>query len=111
MLFIPIQSGTALDLPFLYLPDGRLKEKTLVSHATSALQDAASNILRGGVVNAGMSFLKGISSIGNIDKAKQISTSTRTSAADVISISGCKDRQTSADTHVHGLFVFAPLEQ
>lgn len=63
---------------------------------------AAQSYMRGDV--GGM--LKGVMSIGkrvmNGDKAQNVMKQTRTSHADVISWSGCKDSQTSADTSMQG---------
>lgn len=89
-------------MPYQYLPDGRLKEKNLVNHASSTLQSAATSFLKGGSIGAGMSLFKGLSNIGNIDKSKKITQRDRTTFANVVSLSGCKDKQTSADTHVQG---------
>lgn len=68
-----------------------------------------------GILTSGMSYLKGdkmgalkgIFSVvkkaaGSDSKAEQYSKQTRTSSADVISWSGCKDDQTSADTQEAG---------
>ncbi len=49
-----------------------------------------------------MALFKGIQGLQNFESAKKKSKETRTSNADVVSLSGCKDKQTSADTHVKG---------
>ncbi len=79
-----------------------MKEQTIASAAGSTLQDAATTYLKKGAVGAGMALLKGVQGLQNFENAKKKMKGTRTSQAEVISLSGCKDKQTSADTHVHG---------
>ena len=43
-----------------------------------------------------------LSALGNEGQAQEITAQTRSSQADVIMFSGCKDNQTSADTNVSG---------
>ncbi|EPY51165.1 metacaspase Pca1 [Schizosaccharomyces cryophilus OY26] len=103
-IFDSCHSGGALDLPFTYSTKGVLKEPNM-------LKESGMNVL-----NAGMSYMSG--DIGGIfnnvksvfqkasggfnNSAVQYSRQYKFSPADVISISGCKDSQTSADTNVNG---------
>nr|P0CM58.1 RecName: Full=Metacaspase-1; Flags: Precursor [Cryptococcus neoformans var. neoformans JEC21]P0CM59.1 RecName: Full=Metacaspase-1; Flags: Precursor [Cryptococcus neoformans var. neoformans B-3501A] len=96
-------SGTALDLPYIYSTEGVIKEPNLLAEAGQGLLSAGMSYLRGDT--GGM--LQGIMGIGKkvmnqnsgaMEKARQ----TKTSPADVISWSGCKDSQTSADTQEAG---------
>jgi hypothetical protein len=102
---IPSQhSATALDLPYVYSTEGKIKEPNLLAEAGSGAMSAATSYLRGdmsGVFGALGGLAKKAMS-GN--KGQEISRRTRTSAADVISFSGCKDDQTSADTCVVHVF-------
>ncbi|XAO21324.1 metacaspase-1 [Cryptococcus bacillisporus CA1280] len=96
-------SGTALDLPYIYSTEGVIKEPNLLAEAGQGLLSAGMSYLRGDT--GGM--LQGIMGIGKkvmnqnsgaLEKTRQ----TKTSPADVISWSGCKDSQTSADTQEAG---------
>ncbi|KAG0378022.1 Ca(2+)-dependent cysteine protease [Mortierella sp. AD032] len=97
-------SGSALDLPFTYSTSGQLKDQ-------SVLQGVGS-----GLMGVGMSYLRGDlggvkNSIGNIGKKigrpgnRQRIVQTKSSPSDCIMFSGCKDNQTSADTHETGQVV------
>jgi metacaspase-1 len=71
--------------------------------AGQGLLSAVSSYARGdigGVFKSAMGIVKTAS--GKNTKADKISKATKTSPADVISFSGCKDSQTSADTHEAG---------
>lgn len=96
-IFDSCHSGSALDLPYIYSTEGKIKEPNLMLEAGQGLFTAATSYMRGDMSGV----IRGISSIistGSNRKAEEISRKTRTSSADVISWSGCKDSQTSADT-------------
>ncbi|KAJ3503123.1 hypothetical protein NLJ89_g8572 [Agrocybe chaxingu] len=82
-IFDSCHSGSALDLPYIYSTEGKIKEPNLAAEAGQAM----------GLVKT---------ATGSSQKADKISKATRTSPADVISFSGCKDSQTSADTEEAG---------
>lgn len=94
-IFDSCHSGTALDLPYIYSTQGVLKEPNLA-------KDAGTNIL--GILSAygqgdfnGM-FKKGMGLFNRAtkgDEAHAKTLATKTSAADVIMLSGSKDDQTS----------------
>ena len=99
-------SGTGMDLPYLYNSDGSLKKYSPVKQIGNNLKQAGMSILSGrGSIGAAIglvsSTLQTLS--GNHERAEQISQQTRTSQADVILFSGCKDYQTSADTNIQGV--------
>jgi len=92
-------SGSALDLPYIYSTEGKIKEPNLLAEAGKGLMTAVSAYAKKdmrGLFNAGVGLVKTAS--GNIQKIDANARATRTSPADVISWSGCKDSQTSADT-------------
>jgi len=103
-VFDSCHSGTALDLPFVYLPTGGYQG---VGPSKSQI---ASNLL-----DAGLTFLKGDKS-GAAKKAGGViwegvqakfgsaeKQNTNSSPSDVVMISGCRDDQTSADASIGGM--------
>ncbi|KAG8686199.1 Ca(2+)-dependent cysteine protease [Ceratobasidium sp. 423] len=98
-IFDSCHSGSALDLPYIYSTEGKIKEPNLLAGAGQGLLSAGLSYARGdmgGVVKGIGSLLK--TATGSQKKANEYAKQTRTSPADVISWSGCKDSQTSADT-------------
>jgi len=95
-------SGSALDLPYEYGIQGVLKEPNLLAEAGQGLLGAGMSYLRGdmsGVIKTGTALFKKVTSgRGATERARQ----TKTSPADVIQFSGCKDYQTSADAVEQG---------
>lgn len=99
-IFDSCHSGTALDLPYIYSTQGVLKEPNLA-------KDAGTNIL--GMLSAygqgdlnGM-FKKGLGLFTRATKGEEAhakTLATKSSAADVIMLSGSKDDQTSADATI-----------
>ncbi|KAG6879553.1 Ca(2+)-dependent cysteine protease [Termitomyces sp. T32_za158] len=102
-IFDSCHSGSVLDLPYIYSTEGKIKEPNLAAEAGQGLLSAVTSYARGdmgGVLKSAMGLMKTVT--GNQDKANQYAKATRTSPADVISWSGCKDSQTSADTQEQG---------
>ncbi|RDB25794.1 Metacaspase-1B [Hypsizygus marmoreus] len=102
-IFDSCHSGSALDLPYIYSTEGKIKEPNLAAEAGQGLLSAVTSYARGdmgGVFKSAMGLVK--TATGSNAKADKISKATRTSPADVISWSGCKDSQTSADTQEAG---------
>ncbi|KAJ6494860.1 caspase domain-containing protein [Mycena vitilis] len=97
-IFDSCHSGSALDLPYIYSTEGKLKEPNLAAEAGTSLKTAFTSYTSGdigGALKAGLGLVK--TATGGGQKAEKYARATRTSPADVISWSGCKDSQTSAD--------------
>ncbi|KAG8213122.1 metacaspase-1 [Butyriboletus roseoflavus] len=102
-IFDACHSGSALDLPYTYSTEGKIKEPNVTLGAAKGLFSTLASFQSkdvGGVVH-GVTDLFRVAS-GSAQKASQYTKATRSSAADVISWSGCKDSQTSADAQIRG---------
>ncbi|KAG0210306.1 Ca(2+)-dependent cysteine protease [Mortierella sp. GBA30] len=94
-------SGSALDLPYIYSTTGNLKEPNMLADVGTGVLSAGMAYMQGDMGGV----LRGLGSLGkklmapkNRDKALE----TKSSPADCIMFSGCKDTQTSADAHEQG---------
>lgn len=99
-------NGSGLDLPYEYNSDGSLKRFRPEKQLLSTLTSVGMNLMGGRTVGALTSAVQGLQSLmnpGRGQQAEQVAQQTRTSMAEVISFSGSKDSQTSADTVVHGV--------
>ncbi|KAF8988795.1 Ca(2+)-dependent cysteine protease [Haplosporangium bisporale] len=94
-------SGSALDLPYIYSTSGQLKEATVIGDVGNGLANAGKSYLMGDLNG----MIKGLSGIGKRvtnPGSREKALREKSSPADVIMFSGCKDTQTSADTHEQG---------
>lgn len=103
-LFDSCHSGTALDLPFVYLTKGVIKEPNLAKDFGKDALGAAMDYARGDVGGAlgmvGGMIKKAMNR--QSESTRQAVIQAKFSPADVILISGCKDDQTSADARENG---------
>lgn len=102
-IFDSCHSGSCLDLPYIYSTEGKVKEPNLLAEAGQGALNAGMSYLRGDVGGAltGL-FGLGKQMLGTNSNAEAITRQTKTSPADVVMFSGCKDSQTSADTQEAG---------
>ncbi|KAL0085008.1 caspase domain-containing protein [Phycomyces blakesleeanus] len=98
-VFDSCHSGTALDLPYIYSPEGHIKTKSLIRQAGEGLLGISTSH-KGGAMNLISSFME----LGQeMIKTRQIEAHHRelnTSLADVIMFSGCDDHEYSCDAVV-----------
>ncbi|KAH9999169.1 caspase domain-containing protein [Russula compacta] len=80
-----------------YSTEGKVKEPNLVMEAGQGLLGAVSSYARGDLGGVFQSVTGAVRSATTGRAAEQRARQTKTSPADVISWSGCKDSQTSAD--------------
>jgi len=101
-IFDSCHSGSALDLPYIYSTEGKVKEPNLALEAGQGLFGAVSSYARGDMGGVFQSVSGIVRTATSGRSAQQKSLQTKTSPADVISWSGCKDSQTSADAFEAG---------
>lgn len=96
-------SGSALDLPYIYSTQGKLKEPNLLADAGQGVLGAAKSYMRGDLGGV-FSSLTGVGKkvMGGGGNNQAAVRAVKMSNADCISWSGCKDTQTSADTSEAG---------
>ena len=102
-------SESILDLPYLYTVDGNLQivERNKTEGIGKLVGAGAGFLLDGNKKKAFATGLQGVKLLmkgdqGGNSAAKEKAIKTRTTEADVIQFSGCKDSQTSADAHING---------
>lgn len=97
-------SGTGLDLPYVYSTKGLLKEPNLLKDSGKTALTALMNYKKGNISEMMNSFSSGFDKLmrGSNSKNSEAVKQQKTSPADVVMFSGCKDTQTSADTVENG---------
>jgi hypothetical protein len=94
-IFDSCHSATALDLPYVYSTEGKIKEPNLLAEAGSGVLSAGMSYMKGDVGGALSGLMNiGKSVMGGNSKAYETTKKTKTSPADVVMWSGCKDSQT-----------------
>ncbi|KXN72136.1 peptidase C14 [Conidiobolus coronatus NRRL 28638] len=102
-IFDCCHSGTALDLPYVYNHEGKLKEYNPGKVALSSLVTVGKSYMMGDLIGAAMSLKNGIGKLANGKNVADKNKREKGSLADVVMFSGCKDDQTSADTQEQGI--------
>ncbi|KXN72140.1 peptidase C14 [Conidiobolus coronatus NRRL 28638] len=103
-IFDCCHSGTALDLPYVYNDEGKLKSYNPAKVAVSTLASVGMSYMSGNLIGAAMGLKDGIEKIVNGKNATEKNKREKASLADVVMFSGgCKDDQTSADTQEQGV--------
>lgn len=105
-IFDSCHSATALDLPFVYDSYGQPKQQKY-SRKTAGLDllESGLKLTKGNIFNKLSGAKQAYNTIGalaNEGNAQAMTAETRSTQADVVMFSGCKDYQTSADTNVSG---------
>lgn len=95
-------SATVLDLPYVYSTKGVLKEPNMLKDAGKSALSAFSSYSSGDIQGVMSSVSGAISRLQQGNKGYEYTIKNKTSPADVIMISGCKDNQTSADSFEDG---------
>ncbi|KAF8558152.1 hypothetical protein OG21DRAFT_1595547 [Imleria badia] len=98
-----LPAGCRLTAVFDYSTEGKIKQPNVKLDAAKGLFSTLASFERrdmGGMMH-GVTDLLHVAS-GKAQKANQYTRATRSSAADVMSWSGCKDTQTSADAQIGG---------
>jgi len=105
-IFDSCHSATALDLPFVYDSYGQpKKQKYSRKTAGMDLLESGLKLTKGNIfdkLSGAKQAFGTLSALGNEGNAQEITAETRSTQADVVMFSGCKDYQTSADTNVSG---------
>ncbi|KNE55757.1 hypothetical protein AMAG_01634 [Allomyces macrogynus ATCC 38327] len=102
VVFDSCHSGTALDLPFIYLPDGRCKTRaTGIKKAGETAKQFGKDLMTRGSLGAALGLATTLMAAARAKPAERV-TAEKTSQADVVMFSGCKDSQTSADATIQG---------
>lgn len=93
-LYDSCHSGTALDLPYVYSTEGKIKEPNLLADAGQGAMSAVGSYLRGDLGGVASSLMGVGKKVMGGNKAQERAKQTKTSPADVISLSGASSLST-----------------
>jgi len=103
VVFDACHSGSGLDLPYTYGADGEIEKKGAVDHISFGASEAAKAAAEGDMNALELAARQlAISASGGTEAAHEKTKKTRTSLADVVYLSGCRDIQYSADATEDG---------
>ncbi|CAG8527003.1 2811_t:CDS:2 [Acaulospora morrowiae] len=102
VVFDSCHSGTVLDLPYIYSTRGTIKRPTVIAKGLHAALNAGAKYLQGDTQGIKDSMKSLVTGAFSGQKIRRKALETKSSPADVVMFSGCKDEQTSADANEGG---------
>ncbi|CAG8566839.1 1211_t:CDS:2, partial [Acaulospora colombiana] len=102
VVFDSCHSGTVLDLPFVYSTRGKIKRTPIILKDVQGLINAGLKYIHGDFEGIKDSMRSLVTETVSGLKIRRKNIETKSSPADVIMFSGCKDEQTSADANESG---------
>ncbi|KAJ2436354.1 Ca(2+)-dependent cysteine protease [Coemansia sp. RSA 2424] len=97
-IFDCCHSASALDLPFKYNHQGKLKNEKALPFFGKGLASAGGLYMKGDIAGAIKGLVKSVDIVMTGDQKLEKARKNKSTLGDAIMFSGCKDDQTSADT-------------
>ncbi|KAJ2746195.1 Ca(2+)-dependent cysteine protease [Coemansia sp. BCRC 34301] len=102
-IFDCCHSASALDLPFKYNHQGKLKNEKALPFFGKGIMSAGGLYMKGDLAGALKGFVKSVDIAMTGDQKLERARKNKSTLGDAIMFSGCKDDQTSADTKTANL--------